>query len=124
MTRQHRAIEIELPEHLSMFGAVTAVVRAVRDTTLVRGGLTAPEVNAVADELLAWLADHHARTAAAAAALPPLLMPGRSMTEGELTAWLGQQTDYLPRAGSVVMGVDYGFDDAGQFAVVDEPGQQ
>lgn len=119
----HRPIEIELPDHLSMFGAVTALVRAVRDATLVRGTLTPPEVNAVADELLTWWENHQRRAAdAVAAAVPKLLTltPGR--TEAELDEWLREVGEH-PRSGNIFVGIDYGFAPVDQAPPVDEPGQ-
>jgi len=125
MTRQHRVVEIELPDHLSTFAAITAVVRAVRDTTLVRGGLTPPEVNAVADDLLKWMENHQRRAAAAvvATAMPaPLLTIEPGLTEDELAVWLREAGEYS-RAGTIMMGLDYGFAPVDQAPPVDEPVQ-
>jgi hypothetical protein len=119
----HRPIEIELPDHLSTFGAVVALLRAVRDATLVRGTLTPPEINAAADELLKWIENHQQRAAAAvAAAMPTLLTIEPGLTENDLAVWLREAGEY-PRAGTITMGLDYGFIPVDRAPPVDEPVQ-
>jgi hypothetical protein len=123
MTRPHKAIDLELTDGMSMFGAIVATLNAVHGATLTRGGLTQPEVNAAADELLAWFENQQQRAAAAVeAAIPKLLTFSTVPDETTLDEWLSNyDARTYPRAGSIVVGIDYGFVE--QVPPVDEPGQ-